>query len=429
MNGKQFGYAQIIEGVILMLNTQLTSSLSRTPPPPLQRFASNPKKRRGGQPGNTNARKHGMYAARDPHPAAALVRFAASITRHSEIDPTRIANQVEALRMINLELLEMSQAVSDSATFLALIRHFTRNCLSISRFLMAQHALGAEQRLLLELASLVSFYGNWEFRANRIPTQPVFVPHCFENLSHLSTFCGGLDPSGAFLTDRHWFIIKSLFTELNSERQEEARIYGRPRPRRSPYPDRFVLDGILWKLATVCRWDQLPPEYPVRRCQRLYRELYNSGRMAAIYEELHQDLRVYGDTTLESIVEGGEYSLHAGKIIYIPKETPDWQHVVALLLLQRAYFNFRKRKRENQAERLRHGQYLRLPPLPSLRSPSTGRKPKPQPPPGAFNVPPAHNHPLLRQPRFVPLESSRVWAKWAALQKRNETIREKLEDP
>ena len=137
-----------------MLNTQLTSSLSRTPPPPLQRFASNPKKRRGGQPGNTNARKHGIYAARDPHPAAALVRSAASITRHFEIDPTRIATQVEAMRMINLERLEMSQAVSDSATFLALIRHIVRNCLSISRFLMAQHALGAEQRLLLELASL-----------------------------------------------------------------------------------------------------------------------------------------------------------------------------------------------------------------------------------------------------------------------------------
>jgi transposase len=429
------GYAQLTKGVILMLNTQLTSSLPKTPPPPVQPPASNPKKRkrRGGQPGNHNARKHGLYAARHPHPAAALIKSAAFITRLPGSDPASISSQVETLRMINLGLLETLESVSDSATYLALVRHILRNISAITNLVMAQYALGAEQRLLLDLASQTGLLVNWEFRANRISPHPVFVPHSFENLSHLSTFCGGANPSGAFLTDRHWFILESLFTELHAEREEEARIYGRPRPRRSPYPDRFVLDGVLWKLAAACRWDQLPPEYPVRRCQRLYRELYNTGRMAAIYDKLLLDLHAYGDTTLESLVEGGEYRLHAGKIIYLPKATPDWQHVVALLLLQRACFNFRKLKRENRAERRRRGHYLRLPPLPSLRfRPARSQrlpKPNPPPPPGTFTVPPAHNHPLLRRPRFIPLENSHAWAKWVALQSLNGAIRAKLEDP
>jgi transposase len=429
--------AQLVKGVFIMFNTQPAYPHSK-PSPPLAnskggRRGARSKRKRGGQLGNTNALIHGLYSVHHPHPAAAFIKSAASTTQPPVSDPDSISIQVKIWRQSNLALLEDLESTSNYTVYNALLQYFFRNCSSIAKLAKVQYALGAEKRLLKSLAEHSGYLIAREFQELGIPKHPVFVPHSSKNLSHLSTFCGSLDPSGAFLTDRHWFIIESLFTELQAEREEEARNFGLPRPRRSPYPDRFVLDGILWKLVTSCRWDQLPPEYPVRRCQRLYRKLYNTGRMAAIYEALLLDLYVYGDTTLESLVEEGEYKVHAGKIIYIPKETPDWQHVVALLLLQRAYLNFRKLKRENRVERLRREKCLRLPPLPplpSLRSRLALRKrDRPPLPPGTFTVPPAHNHPVLLRHRIAHSQNGQAWSHQTPLQYIREMIGEELENP
>jgi len=413
-----------------MLNTPPDSAIPVTPPP-AARPGAGPARSRGARPGNANARKHGLYATPDPHPIAPFLDRAREIATRGRQGPETIPEGVDALRHIASAVFDQLNEVDPfTPAHSALLNQLLRTVTKIQNLNLLYHSLGAEQRRLSGLASQVSFLVKWEFRFNRIPVYPLFVPHSFENLSHLSTYCRGLDPSGAFLTDRHWFILKPLLTGLHAEREEEARIYGRPRPRRSPYPDRFVLDGVLWKLATACRWDDLPPVYPVRRCQRLYRELYNTGRMAAIYEGLRQDLLVYGDTTLEALIETGQYRVLTGKIIYIPKGTPDWQYVVALLLLQRAYFNFRKLMREGRAARLRRGKYLRLPPLPNPR-PRSGRRKRKRPPlpPGTFTVPPAHNHPAFRRPRLVPPKESFAWAKWIALQARDQALHSILEDP
>ena len=394
------------------------------------RRSARSKRKPGGQFGNTNALIHGLYSVHHPHPAVALIKSAASSTQSLATDPEGISIQVKALRKVFDQLSEMATSESNVVVKVMLRRSLFRNISSIAKQARTQHELGAEQRLLENLAKNSGYLIAREFQELGIPKHPVFVPHSSKNLSHLSTFCGGLDPSGAFLTDRHWIIIQSLFIELQARREEEARSFGRPRPRRSPYPDRFVLDGILWKLATACRWDQLPPEYPPRRCQRLYRELHNTGRMTTIYEKLLLDLYIYGDTTLESLVEGGEYSVHTGKIIYIPKETPDWQHVLALLLLQRAYFNHRKLEREKRAERLRREKCLRLKPLPSQRSqPGSREWERPPLPPGTFSVPPAHDHPVLRRYRLAHLRNSQAWAQRTPLQYIREMIRTELEDP
>jgi len=243
------------------------------------------KRKRGAQPGNTNARVHGLYAAVDSHPAAQLIQQAAAISAGSPAIPDAevINTQIHSLRLVNLGLLEQKNKTTHDRTKNALIRHLIRNCATIGRLYLTLYAPEIEKHRLRSLAKNAHVLNNWEFRKLRIPANPVFVPHSFGNLSHLSTYCGGLHPSGAFLTDRHWFLIEPLIAALRQEQTELARLLGK-RYRRSQYPDRFLLDGVLWKLATACNWDELPPEYPLRSCQRLYRQLYNTGRMAAIYE-------------------------------------------------------------------------------------------------------------------------------------------------
>lgn len=377
-----------------MLNTTYTPP----PPPPVLTLTPPLKRKRGGQPGNNNARIHGIYAVKNPHPLAPLLVHARHITEQARENPETIPEKINALRHIALQIANLMGSLTNiTSTKIILLRQLLSLLAEIRDLALLQHNLGAEMRSLNHLAKESSFLITREFEQKGIATHPVFVPLGFENLSALSTFCGGINPSGAFLTDRHWFIIEPILTSYREELIEQAELLGRRHPRRSLHLDRFILDGILWKLTTACRWDELPAEYPLRHCQRLYRDLYETGRMAAIYEILHQDLHIYGNTSLETLVEGGEYSFHTNKVIYIPVEQPDWQHTTALLLLQRAFFNYRKLKRENQAQRRRRGLTFRLPPLPYLRNtPRAYHKRTPPPlPPDTFTVPSAQYHPLF----------------------------------
>ena len=405
-----------------MLNQTPTSHQPHLPPipPPIL-----PKRKRGGQPGNRNAHKHGFYAKHNPHPLASTLPKVKQIIEQAKENPETLRNQIKELDRVANKIADKMDLLSEGTPlWRVLLKQYLSIISRISQLILYRHRLNAGARLLNQLAKVSTLLITREFKEKGIPTHPVFLPFTLEDLSTQSTFCGGLNTSGAFLTDRHWFIIEPLLTNYRQELIQRAEYYGHRRPRRSPYPDRFLLDGILWKLATASRWDELPSEYPRRRCQRLYRDLYDTGRIAAIYEILHQDLHVYGDTSLETLVEGGEYKCHASKIIYIPKTKPDWQHTTALLLLQRAYFNNRKLERENQAKL----PSFRMPPLPYLRSKPKKRIHNP-PPPGTFTIPSAKNHPLLHPHQFLPFYHSHAWKKWKNMQKMNRLMRQKLEAP
>lgn len=136
--------------------------------------------------------------------------------------------------------------------------------------------------------------------------------------------------SGRFLHDRAWHLIQPHITDLLHAQQ----VCLKRRSRAVPYPTRFLMDGILWKLATGAKWSELPEPYPLRRCQSLYLQLCRAGLMPHIFRLLHEDLVGYGDTDLETLLQSGRFVLYRNRVLLISRSSPTWQDLIALLLLQ-----------------------------------------------------------------------------------------------
>ncbi|MCX6038185.1 MAG: transposase [Chloroflexi bacterium] len=169
------------------------------------------------------------------------------------------------------------------------------------------------------------------------------------------------------LTDAQWLLLQETFLFLHDE-LDSSRKYRR----RKPLPaDRILLEGILWKLAGGLRWQDLPDDYPVRLCQDLYSALYRTGHMHAIYKQLHWHLNVYGEATLDELVERGCFVIAGNRVQLSPSEDLTWEKYTALLLLQQAFRARRAIQREADLERRRRGNFYRLP---SLRIPGVPRR-------------------------------------------------------
>jgi len=84
------------------------------------------------------------------------------------------------------------------------------------------------------------------------------------------------------LTDHQWALIQPLL----SAPAPPSAPRGRP-----PYPDRLILDAILWKVRTGLPWYKMPPHYPAwQTCYYHYRVLRDAGLLDQIYALLAQDL-------------------------------------------------------------------------------------------------------------------------------------------
>jgi len=101
----------------------------------------------------------------------------------------------------------------------------------------------------------------------------------------------------------------------------------------------------------------------VRACQDLYRALYRAGRMQAIYQQLQWHLNIYGETTLDELVERGCFLITGNRVHLSPSEELTWEKYTALLLLQQAFHARRAIQREADLDRRRRGLFLRLPSL------------------------------------------------------------------
>ena len=360
--------------------------------------------RRGGQPNNTNARKHSFYSSRDPSSLRLALTRATQRTNLARAGLLPVTKATSANKRITFQILSDLHSLSTKSSSQLLIetralKKATSQCISLAMLEFNRTAGPRHLLLLAENAStLNSLYkaklmSREEKQVDKIFGRPVpnspspdfyevlppapallpgslcrkvpapapihmprtllpgrsrlllpgrpegageqpppclFIPLSIED-PHTRTTYNGLPSSPAsFLNDRHWHAIQPLLDNLH---QEISVILVR-KSRLIPYPDRFLLDGILWKLAIGSNWSDLPAPYPIRRCQKLYRQLCHTGSMALILTHLHQDLVGYGDTDLETIALSGKYALFRNRIFCRTKTHPTWQELIALLLLQ-----------------------------------------------------------------------------------------------
>ena len=184
------------------------------------------------------------------------------------------------------------------------------------------------------------------------------------------------------LSAAQWLLLQETFISLHIE-IDSSRKYRR---RMTQPADRILLEGILWKLAGGLRWQDLPKKYPLRACQDLYWALIRTGTMQAIYKQLHWHLNLYGEATLDELVEQGCFVIKGNCVQLAPSEDLTWEKYTALFLLQQAFHARRVIQREADIERRRRGLFYRLPPL---RLPNFPRRPARLSTPGSPpNIPP-----------------------------------------
>jgi len=501
----------------------LAPNPNQPPPPPgnpptsrldlsnLQSRASTPR-RRGGQPGNSNARVHGFYAARPRAPSQTPDQERVDLFRSipsplsvggkthpsllvpgSAPDSDLLRAQLDLNRLTLARILVITRGPISVPEFRAWVRQVMKISSINSTMVHEINRLQGYPGMLSSLACDVPWLVHREFERRGIPEHTLFVPLDLRNFDANSS-TGGLVLSrrpakspqsprrrkgelaishrrapgtngvegaaeGLVLTDTQWSLLGETLQTLR-EQLDTSRTYRRHKPGPNP---RLLMEGILLKLAFAGSWRELPglfhrfhphaespcafrrgglqtgdaPAFPLRAAQRLYRQLYLSGRMAGIYSQLGWHLAVYGGTTPEDLVEMGVFQLIPGRTLTEPgrRACPEpgrrvrlapgqrltWQKFTALLLLQRALFNQRASRRRQNLERRRRGNYLRLtsrrPKSPRRQSSpniqSTGLQQPPfrQPSSSAPFTPAPAQEP--RTP-IQPLQASLAWMKWAA---------------
>ncbi len=417
-----------------MLDIPSTSPLN---PPPQVEIRS---RSRGGQPGNTNALKHGFYSSRLLNPdllnktsLAELKEKIPSLTSlskpaltgHPFGSITRDPFLVDAYQIIQ-ETLHFAYAQLlrfDSIASRVHLDYFLRLVHASYSFKVTLLKLRRRETFLLNLASNARSLYNWEFENLRLHLHPLFVPLRVEinrvNSDLPSSVGAHREPrspllvhdlavptpsqstSSPRLTDDQWHLIQPFISALREHKRSFLKRHFPPRTN-----DRLLMDAILWKIATCARWHDLPSEVHVRSCQLLYRSLYRSGILPEIYTLLHHHLESRGCCTLPDLVQQGTFFIKNNQIQLSLGQSLTWEKFTALLLLQRSLFNLRRYHRRHADQPHQRDLSYRLPNLPSIRGPYTFRRPHPQP-----SIP----FPFSEDSdSFEPIESSTAWKKWKA---------------
>jgi len=433
-----------------------------SPPPALNR--------RGAQPRNLNAFRHGFYSARLPHPAASTLGHLKAAKRALGSPRTRLHAEIAARALgYSGRLLERTYADTLSLPTGDKAWRFQHSLFlqAVSLDISIKHRLfklHQEATLLPTIAARAADLYNWEFSLKGIPPyqlpsypstrpsgpdsqasraesrissiesrQPPFVP---QTLRKKSADSAPSVPSPwssvAFLTDSQWLLLQPLLTTLRAHQARQRKYRIKP-----GWDDRVLLDTILWKLAAACRWEDLPSSSLIRACKLLYRQLCLSGRMASIYTLLHQNLNPSPNLLIgRRAGRGAErpiFQIVHNRITFTSPESRTWQHRTALLLLQRALFNYRAKKREQNLERRLRGRSLRLPAmrLKSMRPRSYHRQPTSLFPPSSFPLssfpsPACHSERSEESPLLAdikPLESTLAYRHWRRLNRTERLLR------
>jgi hypothetical protein len=338
------------------------------------------RRKKGGQPGNSNAFRHGLYLAHSQSSPTKSFKSPQVST-----DPYLLQNYLPERvlaagkkefwedRYKLVDILALNKGGLPHSAMLSQLRAATIIVGRMQKIARSLFELDGRQSQLRSILRYLPALLRWEFHEMGIPPQPVFVPRKLDN-PHAN-----LDWEAPFLTDSQWDLLQETCISQRVDIDYFRKYY-----RRKPLPsDRYLLEGILWKLANGLRWHELAGKYPVRRCQELYTALCRSGRMQTIYNRLRGHLDVKGGSTLGELVEHGCFVISKNRVLLAPAEKLTWEKYTALLLLQRGYHAFRSIRRDNDSDRRRQGGYYRQPPVrdpaPSRRSPRPNSHSSPRP--------------------------------------------------
>jgi hypothetical protein len=182
-----------------------------------------------------------------------------------------------------------------------------------------------------------------------------------DNSPPSTDYCSRITVPCFSLTSDQWSLLEPVLSSLRSQLAAMG-----IRARTRPFPDRFLLECILTRLAFGYSWEDLRSSAPVRACQVLYKQLCTSGCMRRVYEILHAHLGSDGEVDLLAMSRDGAFT-HAGGHIFLTangaSEPPSWEQLTGLLMLQRALYNRRRIQRAETNERHRRGRYEREPSL------------------------------------------------------------------
>jgi hypothetical protein len=347
-----------------------------------------PTRRRGGQPANTNALVHGLRSIHHPQPVLALLPV---MPLDSVLPLPFVIRQnrllVKELEQTLLLFVPRMFSTATSGEMLAWFRPIIKLIRLKQRVVKAIHVMECPARTLQFLSRNTYRYAYLEFlnygiREYPIAPPPDFAafcagssstPHAFRHNSILPVSGRNLfvrkifkksaqitrDSSqkpvhSPFLTDQQWLRFSASYQELRA-RLDLHRKYKRGKRN---LPDRLLFEAVFIKLAFNITWKTLPglfalihpniDSFPLHRCKLFYREMFWSGFLQSVYRQLHRHFKEYSGTSYQELVDQGCFHIDDRSITLAPGRPLTWQNFTALLLLQRAYHNYRVREREMQ---------------------------------------------------------------------------------
>ena len=443
-----------------MLDRHPPSSSPQPPPPPApassrsgkRKRGASPARKRGGQPGNQNARKLGTYSRYNPGPLSHILDGVKQL--HQDISAGLLSPQSANQKVAELRgrLVSVPQEPED---FLAWVRLQISLSRAVHRAILPFLSLKVNQNALEDIArDPFDYFRRWYRRAGisrdadsffivsekyaQISPLPPRHPRLATNLTaeqwallaplvppdpNLDYLCG-LPP--VIIAANRWKFTRytptgemadSLILKEYRETLEQrapallAPPRKRPRPRKRKYSPRALLDAILWKLATGHTWDELPAGFPpYRACQKYYRRLFLSGRFYTMLLALYNHMRLEMCVDPWTLCEAGLFTTTPNqRIALVPEAAPTSGNYTALLFMQLARTACAALQRDYKEKQ---PLYILMPVFKGESRLSTARLPGVDP--------------QLEEPAFQPLEGCLAWKKHSAAARERKTIDRKV---
>jgi len=364
-----------------MLPASQTLFPPQPPTPPAlgaKRIGLAKKRRRGGQPGNQNARKFGTYSRHNPglfaHVHENIARLRTKRCYHGDLDAFRkeVSETFTLLESIPISTESEGEAVLDYQVKLGLLAADV----ALEYYIPEIQFKGLRAIVRDPILWILKGFHRWGItrdadsfldvseKGARFSPLPPDHPHLATNLTddqwsvlaplippnpYHDFVCG--QPPVIIAANRWGFTRYVPGDEAADIRvmqghdrilQRAPGLLGPPpvgkRPRKRVYSQRALLDAIFWKLATGHTWKELPPGFPpMRTCRKYYRRLFLSGRLYTLLLALYNHMRLQMGVDPWTLYEEGYITTTPNRrIALVPGTSPTSENYTALLFLQLA---------------------------------------------------------------------------------------------